>query len=88
MAILPESLNNLIEQFQKLPTIGRKSAERLAMSIVDEDTKSVEDFSKALMEVKKEFTTAIFVAISQKKKLARFVEILQEMKNIFVLLKM
>ena len=52
MAILPESINNLIEQFQKLPTIGRKSAERLAMSIVDEDKKSVEDFSKSLMEVK------------------------------------
>lgn len=52
MAILPESLNNLIEQFQKLPTIGRKSAERLAMSIIDEDKKSVEDFSKSLMEVK------------------------------------
>ena len=52
MAILPESLNNLIEQFQKLPTIGRKSAERLAMSIVDEDQTSVEEFSKALVEVK------------------------------------
>ena len=53
MALYPESLIKLIEQFQKLPTIGKKSAERLAMSIVDEDTKSVEDFSKALMEVKK-----------------------------------
>ncbi|WP_311537055.1 recombination mediator RecR [uncultured Anaerococcus sp.] len=52
MAILPESLNNLIEQFQKLPTIGRKSAERLAMSIVDEDIKSVKDFSDSLIEVK------------------------------------
>ena len=52
MAILPESLNNLIEEFQKLPTIGRKSAERLAMSIVDEDIENVESFSKSLMEVK------------------------------------
>lgn len=52
MAILPESLNNLIEQFQKLPTIGIKSAERLAMSIVDEDIENVEAFSKSLMEVK------------------------------------
>lgn len=39
MALFPESLTNLIEQFQKLPTIGRKSAERLAMSIVDDDRK-------------------------------------------------
>lgn len=52
MAIYPESLNNLIDQFQKLPTIGRKSAERLAMSIVARDKDSVEDFSKSLIEVK------------------------------------
>lgn len=52
MAIYPESLDNLIEQFQKLPTIGRKSAERLAMSIVTRDRDSVEDFSKTLIEVK------------------------------------
>ncbi|WP_297791354.1 recombination mediator RecR [uncultured Anaerococcus sp.] len=52
MALFPESLNNLIEQFQKLPTIGRKSAERLAMSIVDEDRKTVDDFAKSLIEVK------------------------------------
>ena len=48
----PESLIKLIEQFQKLPTIGKKSAERLAMSIVGKDEESVEDFSKALLEVK------------------------------------
>ena len=52
MALFPESLTNLIEQFQKLPTIGRKSAERLAMSIVDDDRKKVEDFSKSLLDVK------------------------------------
>ena len=52
MALYPESLQNLIEQFQKLPTIGRKSAERLAMAIVESDYKSVDDFSKSLTEVK------------------------------------
>lgn len=52
MAIFPESLNNLIEEFQKLPTIGRKSAERLAMNIVERDETDIKDFSKALMEVK------------------------------------
>lgn len=52
MALYPESLANLIEKFQKLPTIGRKSAERLAMSIVDKDEKSVEDFAKSLLDVK------------------------------------
>lgn len=52
MAIFPESLNNLIEEFQKLPTIGRKSAERLAMNIVERDENDIKDFSKALLEVK------------------------------------
>lgn len=52
MALYPESLQNLIEQFQKLPTVGRKSAERLAMAIVESDYKSVDDFSKSLTEVK------------------------------------
>lgn len=52
MAIFPESLNNLIEEFQKLPTIGRKSAERLAMNIVERNQEDIEDFSKALIEVK------------------------------------
>ena len=52
MAIFPESLNNLIEEFQKLPTIGRKSAERLAMNIVERDEADIKDFSKVLMEVK------------------------------------
>ena len=52
MANFPESLNNLIGEFQKLPTIGRKSAERLAMNIVERDEVDINDFSKALMEVK------------------------------------
>lgn len=52
MAIFPESLNNLIEEFQKLPTIGRKSAERLAMNIVERDETDIKDFANSLMQVK------------------------------------
>lgn len=52
MSLYPESLNNLIEEFQKLPTIGRKSAERLAMSIVEGDFDSVKEFSDSLIKVK------------------------------------
>ena len=52
MALYPESLTKLIEEFQKLPTIGKKSAERLAMSIVGKDLSSVENFSNSLLEVK------------------------------------
>lgn len=52
MSLYPESLNKLIEEFQKLPTIGRKSAERLAMAIVDKDFDSVKSFSDSLIDVK------------------------------------
>lgn len=52
MSLYPESLNKLIEEFQKLPTIGRKSAERLAMAIIDRDFESVKEFSDSLIEVK------------------------------------
>ena len=52
MAIFPESLNNLIEEFQKLPTVGRKSAERLAMNIVERDETDIKDFARSLMQVK------------------------------------
>ena len=52
MAIFPESLDNLIEEFQKLPTVGRKSAERLAMNIVERDETDIKDFARSLMQVK------------------------------------
>ncbi len=52
MAIYPESLNQLIDEFQKLPTIGRKSAERLAMSIITRDREEVDQFAYALRSVK------------------------------------
>lgn len=48
----PESLSNLIEQFQKLPSIGRKSAERLAMYVVENDKEYAKEFSRSLIDVK------------------------------------
>lgn len=47
----PLSLNNLIECFKKLPGIGGKTAERLALSILKQDIQSVELFSKSLIDV-------------------------------------
>lgn len=52
MSLYPNSLENLIEQFQKLPTIGRKSAQRLALKIVEMNETSVEAFCRALQDVK------------------------------------
>jgi len=51
---VPESLNNLIEEFSKLPGIGRKTAERLAIFVLKENKDKVLPFSQALLDVKNE----------------------------------
>lgn len=52
MGLYPDSLTNLIEEFQKLPTIGRKSAERLAMNVVGREEASIKAFANALVLAK------------------------------------
>lgn len=52
MELYPESLESLIGELSKLPTIGRKSAERLAMNIVKRDKEDVMGLVKALVDVK------------------------------------
>ena len=48
----PESLNNLIDSLKKLPTIGEKSAERLAFAIMNMDEEDTILFSKSINDVK------------------------------------
>ncbi len=44
----------LIEEFAKLPGIGKRSAERLAFHILKESKERVESFSKALLDAKEQ----------------------------------
>ncbi len=53
MSNYPESLNNLIESFEKLPGIGEKTAERLAFSIMNMELKDAENFSNSILNVKR-----------------------------------
>lgn len=46
-------LEKLIDEFHKLPGIGRKSAARLAFHVLDMDENEVEKFSEAMLNVKK-----------------------------------
>lgn len=48
----PESLNELIESFKKLPSIGEKSAERLAFAVMNLSDEDVNMFSDAIKNVK------------------------------------
>lgn len=46
------AINRLIDEFSKLPGIGRKTAQRLAFHIIDQDSKAVKEFAEALIDVK------------------------------------
>ena len=48
----PSIINNLIECFKKLPSIGEKSAERLALATLDMDEDILNIFSESLKDVK------------------------------------
>ena len=51
--IYPKILEELIEYFKKLPGIGEKSAERLALSIIDSSEDDIKLFSKTMIDAKK-----------------------------------
>ena len=48
----PKSLNDLIDNFKKLPGIGEKTAERLAFSILDFSSDDAKEFSDSIIGVK------------------------------------
>ncbi len=50
--IYPKKLENIIESYKKLPGIGEKSAERMALATLELTTEQIEDFSKSLLEAK------------------------------------
>lgn len=49
----PEVLNNAISSFEKIPGVGKKSAERYALSIVELSDEDIDNFSKNIKECKK-----------------------------------
>ena len=55
--IYPKSIATLIEQFQRFPTIGPKSAQRMAFQILKMPVSEVEKFANAVIEAKKNTCT-------------------------------
>lgn len=47
-------LENLIDKFESLPSIGRKSAQRIAFHILNMDIEQVRDFAKTMMDAKEQ----------------------------------
>lgn len=52
----PSTINNLIECYKKLPGIGEKTAERMALSTLTMDDEIINLFSSSLLDIKKKIT--------------------------------
>lgn len=55
--IYPKSIAALIEQFQKFPSVGPKSAQRMAFHVLRMSSADVENFAKAVIEAKQNTRT-------------------------------
>lgn len=53
MELGSEALGKLIDEFARLPGIGRKTARRLAFHVLKTDPEAVERFARSLVEVKR-----------------------------------
>ena len=53
MEYFPPALEKLVEQFARLPGVGRKSAQRLAFYILRQPEDVAQEFAAALLEAKK-----------------------------------
>jgi recombination protein RecR len=53
MALYADSVARLIEQFEKLPGIGHKSAQRVAFHLLNQNPAVVEQFAATLVEARK-----------------------------------
>jgi len=50
--IIPSTLQKAIDELSKLPSIGRKSAQRLALHILKSEIAEVQNLSKSILELK------------------------------------
>ena len=53
MDIFIEPIGRLVNEFSKLPGVGKKTAQRYAYKIIDMDDSEVEEFVGAVLGVKK-----------------------------------
>ena len=56
MEFFPAPLENLVEQFARLPGIGRKSAQRLAFYVLGLPEEDARAFADAIVDAKKSVT--------------------------------
>ncbi len=52
----PQTLENVIEEFRKLPGIGRRSAERIAFSLLERSREETEQLASSINQLKERLT--------------------------------
>ena len=57
MLVFPASLQNLADQFAKLPGVGSKTAQRLAFHVLSLPMEEAEEFADAILEAKQKVYT-------------------------------
>ena len=57
MQFFPAALQNLADQFARLPGIGGKTAQRLAFHVLELPLEEAEDFAQAILDAKKQVHT-------------------------------
>lgn len=69
---LPKALSRVIEEFEKLPGIGPKSAQRLGFYLLHVPQSQLDSFGEALSELKKIPCSVVRVTMLEKKILVGF----------------
>ena len=59
MQFFPAALQNLADQFARLPGIGGKTAQRLAFHVLSLPLEEAEEFAEAILEAKKQVHTCL-----------------------------
>ena len=85
---LPEVLNRLIEELSKLPSIGHKSAIRLAFSILKKNKNEAMGLSDALKNLHDNINYCQKCLTCVTKRSVKFVKITKKMKVQYAWLKM
>ena len=57
MQFFPAALQNLADQFARLPGIGGKTAQRLAFHVLSLPQEEAEEFAEAILEAKRSVYT-------------------------------
>jgi len=76
--LIAEPLQKAIDELSKLPAIGKKTAQRLALHILKSDEETVRSLINSLIVLKEKIRFVLNVLISRSMKNVMFVQIIKE----------